>query len=244
MAGEMVCDLFRQVIDAVEQTEMQNIKKAAEIIVDRVTRAGAVHLFDTGHLVDRELVHRAGGLALYRPLRWEFSVSNPVRCREGVEPQDAGDMPELIECVLDASRVSSDDVMIVGSVSGKSVAPVGVAVGAKKRDAQVVGITSLSYSSRLESEHPCGRRLFEVADVVIDNHAPYGDASLTLPGMRQKMIPSSGIGAVCALWALTAEVASRLADRGLTPSVYQSINRPGTEQVNRRAEERYEKHGW
>jgi len=244
MASEMVCDLFRQIIDAIEQTQTENIEQAAEAIVDSVTSGGAVHIFDTGHLVDRELVHRAGGLALYRPLRWDFSVSNPVRFREGVTQEPVSLMPQLVECALDASRVSSGDVVVVGSVSGKSVAPVGVALGAQDRGAVVVGITAVSYSRHLESEHPSGKRLYEVADMVIDNQAPYGDASLTLPRMQQKMIPSSGVGAVCALWALSAEVACRLSERGLTPSVYQSINRPDTEKINQQAEERYQKHGW
>lgn len=244
MAGERVCDLFRDIIDQIEKTQMETIKKAAEAIVCRVTNGGTVHIFDTGHLVDRELVHRAGGLALWRPLRWEFSITNPVRQRENVSPVPPSSMVELTECALEASCLGPDDVIIVGSVSGKSVAPVGVALGAKKRGALVIAVTSLTYSKKLESEHPSGKRLFEAADLVIDNQAPYGDSTLSLADMGERIVPSSGIGAVTALWALSAEVAQRLSERGLTPSVYQSVNRPDTAEHNKKAEKRYEKHGW
>ncbi len=243
MLGQRVFELFHRVIQGVEETEGPRIKEAARKIVERVVAGGAVHLFDTGHLVDRELVHRAGGLALWRPLRWTFEVTNPVRARECGAPA-AADPVQLVECVLDASSVVPGDVLIVGSVSGKSPVPVQMALGAKARGLFVIAVTSPGYSGQLEAEHPSGKRLFEVADLVLDNQAPYGDAALDVPGLEDKLVPASGIGAVAIMWALTAEVTEALVDRGLTPSIYGSINRPGTARGNRRAEERYERHGW
>ncbi len=242
MLGLRVFDLFRRVIDGVEEAEGPRIKEAGREIARRVAEGGAVHLFDTGHLVDRELVHRAGGLALWRPLRWNFDVTNPVRRRDAA-PATA-DPVQLVECALDASSVLQGDVLIVGSVSGKSPVPVQMALGAKARGLFVIAVTSPGYSGQLEAEHPSGKRLFEVADLVLDNQAPYGDAALNVPGLEDKLIPASGVGAVAIMWALTAEVTEALMDRGLTPSIYGSINRPGTAHGNRSAEERYERHGW
>lgn len=242
MLGQRVFDLFRRVIDGVEETEGPRIKEAGREIARRVAEGGAVHVFDTGHLVDRELVHRAGGLALWRPLRWNFDVTNPVRRRDAAP--GAVDPVQLVECALDASSVVPGDVLIVGSVSGKSPVPVQMALGAKARELLVIAVTSPGYSGQLEAEHPSGKRLFEVADLVLDNQAPYGDAALDVPGLEDKLVPASGIGAVAIMWALTAEVTEALMDRGLTPSIYGSINRPGTAHGNRRAEERYERHGW
>ncbi|MFO8060477.1 MAG: sugar isomerase domain-containing protein [Bacillota bacterium] len=243
MSGRRVFELFHRIIDGVCKCESAGIERAAGEIIERVVAGGAVHLFDTGHLVDRELVHRAGGLALWRPLRWDFDVTNPVRRRESDDSARC-DPVQLVECVLDASRVAAGDVMIVSSVSGKSPVPVQVALGAAERGLFVIAVTSREYSGRLESEHPSGKRLFEVADLVLDSQAPYGDAALEVPGLEARLVPVSGIGAVTIMWALTAEVAEGLAHRGLIPSVYASINRPGTADLNRRAEERYERRGW
>ncbi len=243
MLGQKVFDLFHRVIEDIRRREGAGIERAARKIAARVASGGAVHLYDTGHLVDRELVHRAGGLALWRPLRWDFEVINPVRRRRRGASTSA-DPVQLVECALDASCMADGDVVIVSSVSGKSAVPVQVALGAKARGLLVVAVTSPGYSGQLESEHPSGKRLFEVADVVLDNQAPYGDAALDVPGLEQRLVPASGVGAVAIMWALTAEVTEELLERGLTPSVYASINRPGTADLNRRAEERYERDGW
>ncbi len=242
MLSDRVLQLFRDVIRGIEKEEMPVIERVAGEIVRRVAEGGAVHLHDTGHLVDRELVHRAGGLALWRPLRWNLEVTNPVRSRGG---EDGGVDPEqLVGCVLAASRVRPGDVLIAGSVSGAGAAVVELVLRARDMGVFTVALTSPEYSSRLEPGHSSRLRLFEAAHEVIDNQAPYGDAALGGEGIPENMIPASGIGAVTAMWALTAQVTERLLARGLQPSTYASVNRPDTKEFNQGSEERYEKHGW
>lgn len=242
MLSDRVLELFRGVIRGIEKKEMPVIERVADEVVRRVTEGGAVHLHDTGHLVDRELVHRAGGLALWRPLRWNLEITNPVRPRDG---EDGGADPErLVGCVLEASRMRPGDVLIAGSVSGAGAAVVELILRARDMGVFTVALTSPEYSARLEPGHSSGLRLFEAAHEVIDNQAPYGDAALSVDGLSETLIPASGIGAVTAMWALTAAVIDRLLELGLKPSTYASVNRPDTEGFNRRSEERYEKHGW
>jgi uncharacterized phosphosugar-binding protein len=90
----------------------------------------------------------------------------------------------------------------------------------------VIAVTALGYSSRLASEHPSGKRLFESADLVLDNHAPYGDGMLTVEGLDYPICPASGLGAVAVLWGVVAGMVEELLARGLKPTIYPSVNRP------------------
>ena len=78
----------------------------------------------------------------------------------------------------------------------------------------------------------------EIADVVIDNLAPYGDTTMTLGD-------GIGVGAVSSLTAafvaqlLTIGVTSRLLAMGETPPVYVSANIPGGDEHNHALEDRY-----
>jgi len=103
---------------------------------------------------------------------------------------------------------------------------------------QVIAVTSLAHTTQVTSRHPSGLRLFEVADIVLDNGAPYGDAVLPLPGG----------GAACGLSSITAallaqmmvaETLSRLVERGVTPPVYLSANIPEGDAHNDALEARY-----
>jgi uncharacterized phosphosugar-binding protein len=87
-------------------------------------------------------------------------------------------------------------------------------------------------------KHPSGRRLSEIADVVIDNRAPYGDTTIELPG-------GIGVGAVSSLTAafiaqlITIGAAARIAALGETPPIYLSANIPGGDDHNHALEARY-----
>ena len=69
----------------------------------------------------------------------------------------------------------------------------------RERGHKLVAVTSMDHTSRVTSRHPSGQRLFEVADVVLDNGAPYGDAVLPLPGG----------GAACGISSITARCSRR-----------------------------------
>jgi len=135
-------------------------------------------------------------------------------------------------------------VLFIGSVSGKSKNVVELAIQAREMGVTVVAITSLEYSSRLQSEHPTGKRLYEVADLTIDNHAPYGDAMLEVEGLDVKACPASGLAAACIMWAITAGIIERLLERGLVPTVYRSVNAPGGPEDVRSRQERYKELGY
>ncbi len=81
----------------------------------------------------------------------------------------------------------------------------------KERGHALIAITSLEHSAGVDSRHPSGRKLADIADVVLDNGAPYGDATLPLPGGGAVGAISSITAALLAQQIVTEVVAGLLA---------------------------------
>lgn len=238
---------IRAQIQELEHRSLQAIEQAAERCAECLQRGGVIHVYDTGHLVSRELINRAGGLAAFTPFHFDLSVNNPNPYREaqGVAGQTRPEtVRAIVSAALDRSRILPGDVLIIGSVSGKTPFPVELAIQARERGVFVIALTALDYSSKLQSEHESGKRLYEVADLVIDNAAPYGDGMMQIEGLDVPFCPASGIGAAVALWAVVAGIIERMVSAGYTPTVLASINRPDGPERYKRSIEEYKQKGY
>jgi uncharacterized phosphosugar-binding protein len=221
-------DTVMQRVESLRVTSAEAIREVADACVRSLLAGGAIHVYDTGHLVSREMINRAGGLAAFVPLSFALTVDNPHPSRDS-EVDLRGDKPattDLVRAALAQSNLRAGDVLVLGSVSGVSPTVVELALQANEMQVVTVALTSFEYSDRLESRHPSGKRLREVTTWAIDNGAPFGDAMLTVEGLRHPCCPFSGLGAVLCLWALVAEVCERLGEKGSAPTVYPSINLP------------------
>lgn len=192
-------------------------------------------------MVSQELVNRAGGLVALSALTFSLNVVNPVKSRPAGPGASA--LPiGYIEHVFETGQLRRGDLLFVGSVSGKSANVVELALQARAHGLTVIAITALAYSSQLLSEHPSGQRLYEVADLVLDNGAPYGDAMLEVTGLEYPVCPASGIGAATLMWAVVAGIIDEMLAQGLRPTVFPSVNRPdGPTLVSRVAAEALDK---
>jgi uncharacterized phosphosugar-binding protein len=207
------------------RAQQEPIKQAAKLCADAMARGGVVHIFDSGHMVSSELINRAGGLVAMSALSFSLYVNNPVKSRADQPPANTLSFG-YIEHVFETGQLRPGDVLFVGSVSGKTPNVVELAIQARTHALKVIALTSLAYSSRLASEHPSGKHLFEVADLVLDNHAPYGDAMVTVEGLDYPVLPASGMGAAAVMWAVVAGIIEEMLARGLKPTVFPSVNRP------------------
>lgn len=232
----------REVMDRVRETQRENIEKAADMIVKAVKDGGGIHVYDTGHIIDSELVDRAGGLALLRRLRYTFEVSSTARTidRRGIVDNKEG----LAGYALRASKAAPGDVLIIGSVSGKTVPVVDMAIEAHKLGIIIIAVTSVSYSSSVSSDHSCKKRLFEIADLVIDNCSCPGDAMLSVEGLESRFAPSSGISAAYIMWCLSACIVEKMLQDGRMPTVFQSVNQPNGWDRYYEMTERYDRLGF
>lgn len=90
-----------------------------------------------------------------------------------------------IESILDYGRIivdkygiGADDVLIVVSNSGKSKMIVELCKEAKEKGAQIIAITNVSQIPFVTSNHPSGKKLYEFANLVIDNCGYQRDACM------------------------------------------------------------------
>src|SRR5699024_12560057 len=102
---------------------------------------------------------------------------------------------------------------------------------ARERGLTVVAITSREHSLAGRSRHPEGLRLLDVADIVLDTHAPEGDITLTLEDGTQTG-PTSTILAGLLLHSLAIGAMEQLSRAGVRPPVLQSMNRAGGDDSN------------
>lgn len=216
--------------EKVETTQRDAIIAVGNAIAQCVEKGGAVHVYDSGHIIDSELIGRGGGLMLLQRLRYNLDVisGGPDRDRSGVDQSMEG----LAAYALKKSQVLPGDILIIGSVSGKTAHIVDMALEAKKMGLTVVAMTSVEYSSSVPSLHSSGKRLFECADYVLDNCAPLGEGMLEVPGIRAHFGAASGLSAALIMWSVCAQAIDRLLADGYTPSVYLSDNVIGGMEYN------------
>jgi uncharacterized phosphosugar-binding protein len=94
---------------------------------------------------------------------------------------------------------------------------VDIALAAKERGLTTIGLTNMTYSSKVSSRHSSRKNLYEVVDIVIDNCGDFEDSSMLLEGMDQKIGPTStAIGALI-VNAIVIATVDNLIKAGITP---------------------------
>lgn len=238
--GAAVFTHIRALLERIETTQQTAVSAAADLIAESLAGHGVLHVFGTGHseALAMELSGRAGGLIPTNKLALRDAVLLGDLPAEALADPKAERDPELARKVWELAPVQPGDVVLIASQSGGNGSTVEMALIAKTAGHKVVALTSLEHSRAITSRHPSGSRLFELADVVIDNGAPHGDAILPMPDG----------GAVCALssianaaiaQAIVAEVTARLLERGIEPPIYRSANIEGGDAHNEVWEDRY-----
>ena len=225
-------------IARVMATQGPAIRQAAELCARSLMNGGVVHIFGAGHsrAFGMELSGRAGGLVPMHVFGLE-EVAPPGK--KGLQLLDLERSPDTAHALLQQFPIHPADLFLIASNSGRNGCPVELALEVKRRGHALITATSLEHSGRVTARHPSGLRVFEVADVVIDNGAPYGDAVLTAPGLSEAICAvSSATGALIAQ-ALTAETIRLILAAGGEPPVYISANVDGSDEHNARLEARY-----
>ena len=87
----------------------------------------------------------------------------------------------------------------------------------------IVGLTNVAFEREPSTtiEHPSGKRLHEVADIVIDIGGPTGDGVFEVEELSLRAIPHSGVTLVAALWMIFSSAMEGLRDIASVPRLYQ-----------------------
>ena len=228
------------VLQDLTETARPQVAEAARLIADCVAADGVIQAFGTGHsqAAVLEIAGRAGGLVPTNRLQIAdlvlFGGEDPSVLDDPLLERRPGVADRLYALALPRP----EDLFVIVSNSGVNSVIVEMALRAKEHGHRILAITSLAHTRSVAAAHPSGRKLADLADVVLDNAAPSGDALLELPGG----------GAVCAISSLTAvmlvqmavaEASALLLADGRRPPVYVSANVPGGFEGNLQLEEHY-----
>lgn len=228
-----------EVIGRLTTSQTENVRAAAEVVADALAAGSVVQAFGTGHssALAMEIAGRAGGLVPTNMLSLRDGIIFGGDAPADLDPFVERD-PAIAHRIYELAPVEPGDPFVIASNSGANGSTVEMALLARSRGHAVIAFTSLAHSREMASRHPSGKRLFEVADVVIDNCAPFGDAALSLPDAGTVCAVSSVTAAIAAQM-MTADVVGLLLARGVEPPVYLSSNIPGGDEHNQRLEARY-----
>ncbi|WP_300383117.1 SIS domain-containing protein, partial [Clostridium sp.] len=213
---------IRQLIDEVECEEKVAMNKTIDLFVDAILNKKSIFVFGASHagIISEELYYRAGGLVTINPIFAKSLMldTSPISLTSSMER-----LVGYGKTILEKVPMKNGDILIVHSVSGRNPVSIEIALEAKKRNSSVICITNLKYSKTVTSRHPCGKNLYEISDIVIDNHGDIGDACVKLEGLEQKVSPSSTVIAATIMNSIIAEVTQRLIDKGVSkPPIFYS----------------------
>ncbi|GAA3603485.1 sugar isomerase domain-containing protein [Nonomuraea rosea] len=220
--------------------EDPEITRAADLFTKALTGGGIIQAFGSGHseAVAMEIAGRAGGLVPTNRLALRDIVRYGDAPRSELDRYDLERDPSIGRIILDLAPVRRGDLFVIISNSGVNGVVVELATLVKERGHDLIAITSRAHSDAVPSRHPSGRKLADLADVVLDNQAPYGDAVLPLPGGGATGAVSTITSALLAQ-LVVAQTVRNLLEAGEVPPVYLSANVPEGDAHNLRLEALY-----
>jgi uncharacterized phosphosugar-binding protein len=186
-------------------------------------------------MVAEELYLRAGGLAFVKAILPAEMMLHQMPHKSTLLER----LPGYAEAMLTLYGAGSGDTILIISNSGRNSVPVEMALVARERGAKVIALTSLKHSKKVASRHTGGKRLFEIADVVLDNQAEYGDAAFYVKGCSAPVGPTSSAVGIAIVQALAVSVTEKLAQGGSEPPVFRSSNADGSDEYNLELAARY-----
>ncbi|MCH6236726.1 sugar isomerase domain-containing protein [Cognataquiflexum rubidum] len=202
--------------------QKEKIEQAADWVADCLANEGFIFTSGTGHshIFAEEIFYRAGGFARVVAildealmLHKDASFSTKVERQEG-----------YAATLLEEFPLSEKDVFIISSNSGRNTVSIEMAMIAKEKGAKVIVITNLKHTQSVNSRHPSGKRLFEIADLYFDNGGEIGDASVALEGLDFKVGATSTSAGAVILQSIMVQAAENLIQRGIVPEIFSSSN--------------------
>lgn len=226
-------DEARKVMEKLEATQKDNIRRAALLISESIRKGGILQAYGSGHSYAGaiEVCGRAGGLIPSKVIG-----ENNIGDFESVE----GNAYFLMRKV----DICPEDIFILISNSGRNPMTIEMAEYIKKKGNPLIVVTALQVSRASKSRHSSGKLLYEFADVVLDNQSVFGDAALEIPGLDTKVCGTSTFASCLLLQQTIYEACEDMIQKGYEPPVFKSANIDGGREYNQKLEEQYGARIW
>ena len=237
-------ELLIERLAEVRATQSEAIDRAAEACARSIAAEKLVFSFGTGHgaLPALEMFPRTGTIVGFRPIVestmisfhrvWGDMGARQYRFIHAVEGYG--------KAILRSHQLDPADSIVLFSHSGVNAVILDIALGAKEKGLTVIAVTSLPHSSASPPRHSSGKRLFEIADIVIDTRASLSDASIRIEGLDAPVGANSTSVAIAIAHAIVVATADKLVRRGVQPFVMVNPNTAGKEAANAANDRNYE----
>ncbi len=243
-AAQDYYDKTSTLLAQIRDSQMENVDKASEICAESISKGGLVFLFGCGHsrIMCEEMTPRQGGFVGFVAMV-ELAISNHSNIigQNGLRgPLFLEKYEGYAEELLKGYKFGPNDAMVCISTSGIRPLIVEMAMGAKNRNMPVICMCSVPHSAQSPANHSSGKKLMDVADVVLDNHCPPGDCICEIEGMEWTVGPTSTVTGAMLMNMLRVETAEKLVARGHIPNVLPSHQFIGAEKNDHQLDDFYE----
>ncbi|NMC38390.1 MAG: sugar isomerase domain-containing protein [Bacteroidales bacterium] len=231
----------RGIMTRIEETQMENIRKAAELMAETIECNRWVHTFGCGHatLPIEEMYPRIGGFVGFHPM-----IELPLTFFTRITGEMGVHQFVFLERVegygneiMKGYDFDKRDIMWLFSHSGINNVNIDIALEARKKGMKVIVFGSAEAAKGKKTRHSCGKTIFDLADVVVDTCAPIEDASVVLKNHQDKIGPVSTMAFITCVWMTVTTVAEILAEKGVKLYIHPSHNVPGDGTAKQRLDE-------
>lgn len=219
-------------------SQCETLERCAQKMADVIQNDHLIYVFGAGHagIISEEMSYRAGGLVPVVPV---FAPGLTMNTRPATLETELERISGYSALILEASKITQDDLIIIHSNSGRNTVAIEMAEEAKKVGAFVVALTSVAHSSAVTSRHPQGLKLMDVADLVIDNCGVPGDAICEIQGVEPRVAATSTVVGAALMNALVVETTTILQSRGVEAPIFRSANMDNSAESNKRWMDHY-----
>lgn len=204
------------------RSQADAIDIASDWTAESIGNGGLMYLAGTGHshMIAEEVFYRAGGLVAVNPILEPSLLLD----RGAIKSSQLERLQGFGNIIVDDCGFTAQDTLILVSNSGRNAVPIDMALRAKEKGGRIIAIVSVAHASKVLSRHESGKKLPDVADLVIDTGVAYGDASLEIEGFPHRVGPLSTIAGVTIINAIVVRVVEKLVLSGKQPEVFSSAN--------------------
>jgi len=221
----------RAVLDKIEMTQTENIRKAAEAMADSIAAGQWVHTFGCGHatIPVEEMYPRIGGFVGFHPIiELPLTFFTRIVGEMGIHQFLFLERAEGFgKEIMKGYNFDPKDTMWIFSHSGINNVNIDIALESKRLGMKVVVCGSAEAAIGKKSRHSCGKTIFDLADIVIDSCVPLEDASVPLKNHYDKIGPVSTVAFVSIVWMIITTIGEILAEKGIKLYIHPSHNVPG-----------------